>query len=95
MTVLFNHQTSVLMQHLTKCQNHKNDTPPTPPTKVEISLLKEALAGKNKKGNGKFVMKTANHLTILPEICYNPIQQTVPEQVRCKNSSYLNLPVLT
>ena len=80
------------MQELTKCQNHKKDTPPHPPTKDEISTIKAGVAGKIKKEKGKSVMKTTNHLTILPEIGYNPIQQIVPEQVRCKNSSYLNLP---
>ena len=46
------------MQELTKCQNRKNDTPPHPPIKIEISVVKAVMAGKNKKGKRNFCHET-------------------------------------
>lgn len=54
------------MKELTKCHNHKKDTPPHPPIKDKISLIKTVVAGKNRKQKQKIChenTKSSYHLT--------------------------------
>ncbi len=80
------------MQQLTKCQNHKNDTPPHPPTKNEISEVKADVAGKNKKGKRNFCHETTKSSYQLTgnRLKHNPVNSS-----RAGKMEKFILPVLT
>ena len=80
------------MKELTKCHNHKKDTPPHPPIKDKISSIKAVVAGKNIKGKQKIChenSKSSYHLT------GNQLQPNTVNSSRAGKMKKIILPELT